>query len=103
MSDLESYIQRRALWLAEHELGVLGTKLETPGATGFPDIIFWLPRGKPMLVEFKRPGEAPRPKQVYVHGFLRNLDYDVRVFDDPDLCAWAIREELKKRGVTCIS
>ena len=78
----ESKIEKKAKLLAFNELGIISSKLVTPGHTGFPDDIFWLPGGKPLLIEFKRPGEVPDPKQLHIHETLRNLNYLVQVHDN---------------------
>ena len=78
----ESKIERDAVDLVWKHLGIVGSKLVTPGDTGYPDRIFWLPGGKPLLIEFKRPGEEPEPKQEYIHAQLRKLGYQVEVHDN---------------------
>lgn len=78
---LESYIERRTCELAL-ELGVDNTKLQK--ATGYPDRIFWVPGGKPVLIEFKRPGEEPSEIQEYIGDLLRRLGYQVEVCDNVD-------------------
>lgn len=78
----ESKIERGAKKLVFDNLGIISSKLATPGDTGFPDCIFWLPGGKPLLVEFKRPGEDPRPKQIYQHTRLTGLGYQIQVHDN---------------------
>lgn len=79
---LEKKIEHSAKNLAFDNLGVISSKLVTPGETGFPDQIFWLPGGKPFLIEFKRPGEEPTPKQLYIHRQLQILGYQVETHDD---------------------
>ena len=78
----ESKIERDACRLVMQNLGIKGSKLVTPGDTGFPDRIFWIPGGRPLMIEFKRPGEEPSPKQEYIHGQLRQLGYKVEVHDN---------------------
>ncbi len=78
----ESKIEGKAKILAYQHLGIISSKLVTPGHTGFPDDIFWLPGGKPLLIEFKRPGEDAKPKQLYIHEQLRTLGYHVEVHDN---------------------
>lgn len=82
MRILESKIERDAVELVWRHLGIVGSKLVTPGDTGYPDRIFWLPAGKPLLIEFKKPGEEPEPKQEYIHDQLRKLGYIVEVHDN---------------------
>ena len=73
---LEATIERSSIRKILSELGIASTKL---GQNDFPDRIFWIPRGRPLLIEFKRPGEKPRLKQKFVHDYLRSLGYEVYV------------------------
>ena len=82
MQRSESKIEQRACELIKKHLGIKGSKLTVIGDTAFPDRIFWIPGGKPLLIEFKRPGEAPRPKQLHNHAWLKNLGYKVEVHDN---------------------
>lgn len=82
MQRSESKIEQRACELVKQHLGIKGSKLTVTGDTAFPDRIFWIPGGKPLLIEFKKPGEEPRPKQLYNHEWLRNLGYKVEVHDN---------------------
>ena len=76
---LESTIERRVCAWLKKEHGLMSSKLVTPGQTGYPDRIIWIPGGKPMLVEFKRPGEKPTKKQQYIISELQKLGYDVYI------------------------
>ena len=78
----ESSIEDEAVDLVWKHLGILGSKLTILGDTGFPDRLFWLPGGKPLLIEFKKPGEEPEPKQAHIHKELRRLGYHVEVHDN---------------------
>lgn len=91
----ESKVERPVCRVAEQELGVTQTKLVTPGDTGWPDRIFWLPGGRPFLIEFKAPGEEPTPLQQHRIGHLKKLGYDVEVHDDEDTALQAIRKRLE--------
>ena len=44
-----------------------------------PDQLFFLPNGQTLLVEFKRPGENPRPQQAYRFQQLADLGHPVSV------------------------
>lgn len=101
MPVLESKIERDTCARAAKLMGVIGTKLVAPGETGYPDRIFWLPVGRPLLIEFKRPGENARPKQVFIHEQLRGLGYEVQVHDNVNEALRAIRAALIQRGVKC--
>ena len=83
MKTTENPIEQSAVKEVWEQLGIKGSKLVVKGETGYPDRIFWLPNGKPFLVEYKRPGEDPRPKQEHIHNELKQLGYDVEVHDDP--------------------
>lgn len=82
MQNLESKIEQKACDLVWKHLGIVCSKLVTPGDTGYPDRVVWIPGGKPLLIEFKRPGEHPEPKQAYIHDQLRKLGYRVEVHDN---------------------
>ena len=82
MHDLEGKIEQRAVDLIWKHLGIEGSKLNIRSDTGYPDRIFWIPGGRPLLIEFKRPGEEPEPKQIHIHNKLRQLGYNVEVHDD---------------------
>lgn len=79
---LENDIEQKACDLVWQYLGIEGSKLKILGDTGYPDRIFWLPGGRPLLIEFKRPGEEPRAKQLQIHEQLRGLGYEVQVHDN---------------------
>ena len=79
---LESDIERKVCELAATKLGIINIKLTSSGSTGYPDRIFWVPGGKPVMIEFKRPGGIVRPKQVYIHKLLRARGYQVEVCDN---------------------
>lgn len=68
------------------------------GAKGWPDrIVTWgLPDGPAHLIwiEWKRPGEQPRPLQKHIHKMLRGMGHDVRVYDDLYLALDAIKAEV---------
>lgn len=48
----------------------------------YPDRLFFLPNGRTMLVEFKRPGEKPRTRQSVIHHRLSTLRHPVSVVAD---------------------
>lgn len=75
----ETKIELDACRLIYQNLGIQGSKLKILGEDGYPDRIFWIPGGKPLLIEFKQPGEIPEPKQQHVHDFLISLGYNVQV------------------------
>lgn len=76
--DIEKAVARKALML----YGVHSSKLTSPAHNGLPDRIFWLRGGKPLLIEFKRKGQLPRPNQQHVIEMLRKEGYAVEVHDN---------------------
>lgn len=72
----EAVLERKCVAKARGA-GVLVSKLTDP--TGAPDRCFWLPGGRPLLVEFKDPaGKATELQQKYQEMF-RAAGYDVAV------------------------
>lgn len=84
VSRNESSIEEAACDKIEKELLITSLKLNVQGRTGWPDRIFFIPGGRPLLVEFKKPGEDPRPLQAHVIQGLNDLGYDVAVADNID-------------------
>lgn len=108
MRVLESDIERKAVAMIMNRLSVVCVKLTTPGETGYPDRLVVLPNGRVLWMEFKRPGELPRPKQSYIHEQLRKLGHHVEVCDDAvkafEIVEAALRKSvgaLQRRGVKC--
>lgn len=97
----ESSIERAACRRIAAELGVENLKLNVKGNTGWPDRIFFLPGGRPLLVEFKRPGERSRPKQMYIISQLIANGYDAEVCSDAGVAVELVRERMK--WTTCRS
>ena len=79
---LETKTEVEVCVLAYEYLGISNVKLKVPGQTAYPDRLFWIPGGKPLMIEFKLPGEKPEPKQLHVHKELRELGYEVQVHDN---------------------
>lgn len=79
MSNPETLIENEAVKEVYEQLGIQGSKLSIKGEDGYPDRIFWLPGGKPLLVEYKQPGESPRPSQQKIIDQLRLINYNVEV------------------------
>lgn len=73
--------------------GVPNLKL---GQHGWPDRLFLIPGGRPLLIEFKAPGEEPRPRQAERHRTLRKLGYDVEVHDDKAQALEAVLTALRR-------
>lgn len=75
---LESSVETAFVRAAETR-GVWAIKLL--GLAGLPDRLCLAPRGRAAFVELKRPGEKPRPLQLWVHRKLRRLGFLVAVID----------------------
>lgn len=95
-SKIENDVSRRALY----ELGVASLKLNLRGNNGWPDRLYLIPGGRPLLIEFKRPGEEPRPLQVHRHAQLKMLNYHVEVHDDQLEAFKAIAKALEAARVS---
>jgi hypothetical protein len=92
MRTLESKIERDTCGDALRKLRVPNMKMvHTGGETGWPDRCFFIKGGRPLFIEFKRPGEDTEPRQEYIHEMLRGLGYDVQVHDNKDKALEAIR------------
>ncbi len=57
--------------------GIESLKLNTMGRRSMPDRLFWLNGGRPLLIEFKRPGKRPTKLQAYTMKKLKGLGYAV--------------------------
>ena len=90
---LESSIER---WVAAEarKLGVPSMKMGNRVDTQWPDRIFFLPRRRVLMIEFKRPGDDARTAQVDKHETLRALGYEVQVHDDRREALRAVRDAL---------
>jgi hypothetical protein len=67
---LEKKIEERLRKKAK-EAGGLAAKWVSPSMSGVPDRIVFLPGGKIIFVELKRPGEKPTALQVRIIEILR--------------------------------
>lgn len=94
MAGPEATIER---WVVKHawaDYGVESIKLTIGG--GYPDRFFLIPGGRPLMVEFKRAGGKPDPRQIEVHKKLHKLGYDVQVHDDRDVALAAVVEAVQR-------
>ena len=62
----------------------MAPKWVSPGHSGVPDRIVFLPGGRIIFVEVKAPGKKLRPLQVHVKGQLEALGVDFRVVDSKE-------------------
>ena len=63
------------------KLGVEALKLNLQGNRGWPDRLVLLP-GRALFIEFKRPGEGPRPLQRFIHAKIEALGFEVCTYAD---------------------
>jgi hypothetical protein len=59
--------------------GVVSRKMNGFGFNSWPDRMFLVPGGKPLFVEYKRPGKRATPLQARLHAQLNKLGYAVEV------------------------
>ncbi len=52
--------------------------------TGWPDVLFLIPGGRPLFIEFKKPGAEPTAKQRIKIAILEEAGYDVAVCSSRD-------------------
>jgi hypothetical protein len=90
MLSLEKVIERDTCKTAMKLYGVPNCKMSPDGVVGYPDRIFWIPGGKPLLIEFKRPGEPLKPIQIERHKMLITLGYQVETHDNKESALSAI-------------
>lgn len=77
MGQLERNLEKKCNEYATAE-GWQHAKLEK-GKRGWPDQIYFGPLGAVLIVEFKLPGQKPRPQQAAVHRRLFALGHPVSV------------------------
>lgn len=68
-------------------------------AAGWQDRIFFVPGGKPLIIEFKRPGGVTSPLQEKRHEELLLLGYDHHVIDNKDEGKALIRARMETAAV----
>ena len=78
---LEAKIEKDFVELIEG-LGLIALKFKDPKKRGGPDRVVLSPYFPPFFVEFKKPGEKPRPEQVKYHRELSEKRFAVEVHDD---------------------
>lgn len=76
---IEGYLVKRV-----KVAGGMALKWVSPGQSGVPDRIVFLPGGRIIFVEVKAPGKKLRPLQLHVQGQLEALGVDFRVVDSKE-------------------
>jgi len=82
------------------ELGIFNLKLNVKGNVGWPDRVFWIPGGKPFLIEFKKwdgkdKFEKLDDRQRLIIERLLYARYDVEVHDNVEEATESIRRRLE--------
>ncbi len=75
------------------------TKLNLQGRRGWPDQCYWVPGGRPLLVEFKEVGEEPTKLQEHIHRELKKNGYQVEVHYEAATAIAAVRARLDAGAV----
>lgn len=70
-------------------------KMGTAYERSWPDRMFLVPGGRPLFIEFKRPGKEPTAKQAHRIQELRELGYDVQVCDNKEEGIEIVRSRLE--------
>jgi hypothetical protein len=80
-SKIETVVTRYA-----QKCGFMVRKYMTPGHRNAPDRIFFIQGnpGKVFFIEFKAPGETPRPGQLREFKKLREFGFEVHVVDNTE-------------------
>lgn len=94
-TDIENSVRDDALRL----YGVQSIKLNLWGNRGWPDVLFLIPGGAPLFIEFKQPGEKPDPLQNAKHVLLLYQGYAVEVHTDRGEALEAIRKAVASAPV----
>jgi len=84
---IETYLRDQV-----RKAGGAAMKWVSPGNSGVPDRIVFLPEGRVVFVELKAPGKKPTQLQLVQHERLRALGCDVRVIDSREGVDALIRE-----------
>lgn len=90
----EAQVERRVCKRALDDLGVPNTKLAA--GNGDPDRVFWIPGGRPLLIEFKDVVGKLSKRQEYIHGVYRTLGYDIQTHNSYEDAMRAIQEALAR-------
>jgi hypothetical protein len=98
--EREAKIEQRACKKIFEMYGIDNIKLKL-FSRSYPDRLFFVPGGKPLMIEFKRPGEALRKFQAYTIKRLKKLGYDIEVCDSSEdalkLVAYRLKQATTKK------
>ena len=77
---------------AVKSIGGICPKWVSPGFDGVPDRVILLPGARIAFAELKAPGKTPRPVQAVRIRQLRDLGFQVYVFDCPEQIGGVLNE-----------
>ena len=81
-------------------LGVPILKVNPLWAAGWPDRVFFVPGGKPLIIEFKRGEDSKlRKKQKEIIGKLEKLGYEVHTVNTVEEGKALVRSRLEAFGI----
>lgn len=83
LKKLEKEIEKKVCQYAQKK-GFLTPKINVVGERGWPDRLFIDPDGWHVYIEFKAPGKAPDPIQIYRQSELAKRNVMVLVVDDEE-------------------
>lgn len=98
-SGLESVVEGAVCRWADMN-GIRHLKLNGSGNRSYPDRLFFIPGGRPVLIEFKKQGKEPEPLQGFVIEALREINYEVYWTDDKDEAIGWLRVAAQKVHAT---
>ena len=81
------------------DLGIRVLKINPLWAAGWQDRVFFVPGGKPLIIEFKRPGGKVSKLQEQRHKELLESGYDHHVIDNKAEGLALIRSRLEANGL----
>lgn len=87
-------------WARENEVNLKILKLNVQGTRGWPDRLIIWSGGHTLYVEFKRPGQEPRKLQVKIHNELKEMGFDVRIFDDTKEALEYVKAKIRTTRIT---
>jgi hypothetical protein len=92
----EKVAEKKANEWYDARFPAMRTKLNLQGRAGWPDQCYWIPGGRPFLIEFKAEGEDPRALQSFIHQQLRDHGYDIEVHDKAPEAIAAIKRRIEE-------
>lgn len=93
---LEATIENSICTKAREQWKLIHRKMNGMGFNSWPDRMFFLPGGKPLLIEMKRKGRNATEDQARLHDQLRDLGYDVIVVDSVEDGMLALKARMMK-------